>query len=71
MVFEMYRLTNKNEETGVFAIIQTISMRVCIIGLVHTVIEWMKNNGLKYEDGWDLEKAYEIDYREYNKLINS
>ena len=71
MVFEMYRLTNKNEETGVFAIIQTISMRPCVIGLIHTVLEWMEVNGLTCENGWDLAKAFKIDYREYNQLINS
>lgn len=70
MVYEMYRLKNGNEETGVFAIIQTISMRVCVIGIVHTVIEWMQDNGLTSDNGWELEKAYPIDYHDYNKLIS-
>jgi len=66
----MYELMNNEEETGIYVIIQTITMRCAKIGLRSEVFLWMNKKGLLIKNGWSLDKATKIDYRDYNLLIS-
>lgn len=64
----MYKLIDGVEETGVYVIFQTISMRVVKIGNRKTIEKHMEELGLTRENGWNLDDSFEIDYRTYNQL---
>ncbi len=71
MVFEMYELMDKDEETGVYAILQTITMSCAKIGLRADVFFWMNKQGLLIKNGWNLDKAFKIEYQDWNEMMRN
>jgi len=70
MVYELYQINDDDGKTAIFAVIQTITMSVKIIGLIHDVEAWMNKEGLTKDNGWDLSEADDIHYKAYNELIS-
>jgi ASC-1-like (ASCH) protein len=68
MVVEIYKICDGEEDTNIFFAFQTITMRVIRIARKDRFEQWMLEQGLTPERGWNLDDAFEKSIEDYNEI---
>jgi len=68
MVVEIYKIYDGEEDTNIYFAFQTITMRVIRIARKDRFEQWMLEQGLTPERGWNLDDAFETSIEDYNEI---